>query len=606
MTWVENGGATPDSDPDIYNVFGRPAPAGAIELVSRPPGSGAFLLPAANDYNYQDYTRRISADGRYIVFASDSHRLAESNGGRQIYRRDMETGEIELVSRASGADGAISESGGENASISADGSRVAFTSYSPLDPAHLGANNQTYLRDLDTKATYLVSRQSGAAGAEADNDSYATSISGDGNRVAFESEAGNLGAPGGYDQVFVRDIATDQTIIASRAAGLAGAIANGESGGGRLSGDGRRLAFVSRATNLSPDDAAPNSDAYFRDLATGETLLLSRQSGLAGAPATGFTYEPAISADGNVVAFQTEDQTTAPEAGAWPPGVPQILARNVVTGQNTLVSRAPGGAAANARSDSPSLSADGSVVSFETQADNLVAGLGGENRGAVFARDMATGALSAPPAFGLVDNEPQQGARVPSISDNGQCLSFNANGFTAASGDASDMDTDYIYVVSGTCSNPRIADPVPAGPRLSKVKLTPKRFAVSGKKTAKVAAGISKKKGKKAKKGTKIRFRLDTNARVTVRIDRKTKGRKVKGKCRKASSKNKSKKKCQRYSKAGKLVRKNLKPGARKINFSGRIGKKKLKPGKYRASVTAYNSGGSSKTVKRSFVVVRR
>ncbi len=94
---------------------------------------------------------------------------------------------------------------------------------------------------------------------------------------------------------------------------------------------------------------------------------------------------------------------------------------------------------------------------------------------------------------------------------------------------------------------------------------------------------------------------------MTVRIDRKTKGRKVKGKCRKVTKKTKSKKKkCTRYVKAGKLVRKNLKPGARKINFSGRIGKKKLKPGKYRASVTAYNSGGSSKTVRRSFVVVRR
>ena len=93
---------------------------------------------------------------------------------------------------------------------------------------------------------------------------------------------------------------------------------------------------------------------------------------------------------------------------------------------------------------------------------------------------------------------------------------------------------------------------------------------------------------------------------MTVRIDRKTKGRKVRGKCRKVTRKTKSKKKCTRYVKAGKLVRKNLKAGARKIKFSGRIGKKKLKPGKYRASVTAYNSGGSSKTVKRSFVVVRR
>ncbi len=501
VTWVENGGATPDSDPDIYNVFGRPASGGPIELVSRPPGSGAFLVPAANDYNFEDYTRRISADGRYIVFGSDSNRLPGSNGERQTYRRDMETGEIELVSRASGAGGAVSGSGSEDASISADGSRVTFTSGAPLDPADSGTSNQVYLRDLDTKTTYLVSRQSGAAGAEADTDSYATSISGDGNRVAFESEAGNLGAPGGFDQVYVRDIASDTTIIASRAGGVAGAIADGESEQGRLSADGRRVAFLSRATNLSPDDAANNRDVYYRDLDTGQTLLLSRQSGLAGTPATGFSREPAISADGNVVAFQTEDQTTAPEAGAWPPGVPQIVVRNVASGQNTLVSRAPGGAAANDRADSPSLSADGSVVSFETQADNLVAGLGGESRGAVFVRDMATGVLSGPPAFGLIDNEPQQGSRVPSISDNGQCLSFNAIGYNPASGDASDVSTNYIYVVSGSCSNPRITEPpVVAKPKLSKVKITPKRFAVSGKKTAKVAAETRRRRARRRRK----------------------------------------------------------------------------------------------------------
>ena len=125
-----------------------------------------------------------------------------------------------------------------------------------------------------------------------------------------------------------------------------------------------------------------------------------------------------------------------------------------------------------------------------------------------------------------------------------------------------------------------------AKPKLTKVKLTPKKFAVAKKKTAKVSAK------KKAKKGTKIKFTLNVNASVTIKIEKKTKGRKVKGKCRKATKKNQAKKKCSRFVKTGKLVRKNRKAGANTVAFSGRIGKKKLKPGKYRASVTAYNKAG--------------
>jgi hypothetical protein len=601
VTWVEEGGATPDSDPDIWNVFGRPAVSGPIELVSRPAGSGAFVLSGANVYTVEESNRGISADGRYVVFNSNSSRLPGANGGNQVYRRDLQTGEIELVSRANGANGAVAEFGGEEASISADGSRVAFTAYGSLDPVDPSPDAQAYMRDLNTDTTYLVSRQSGAAGAVANAASSGTSISGDGDRVSFQSDADNLGGPGGDQQIYVRDIASGQTIIASRASGPAGAIGNNDSERARLSGDGEKVAFLSRASNLHPDDASTNRDVYLRDLAGGDTVLISRQSGLAGTPAAGFSTGVAISADGSTVAFRTEDQTVATEAGAWPPGTPQVVARNVASGQNTLVSRAPGGAAADSPADSASISGDGSRVAFASDAQNLLPGLGGKSRSAVFVRDMATGALSGPPSFGLPDNEPQQGSRVPSISDSGECLSYNANGYNPASGDASDIYSDYIYVVSGSCSNPALT----ARPNLSNVKVTPKKFAVSRKKTARVAATTAKKR-KKAKKGTKISFRLSVNARVTVRIDRQSSGRKVRGKCRKVTKKNKAKKKCRRYVKAGKLVRKNLKPGRNVVRFSGRIGKKALKPGRYRASLTAYNPGGSSKTVRRPFRVVRR
>ena len=410
VTWVENGGATPDSDPDIYNVFGRPAPGGPIELVSRPPGSGAFLLPAANDYNYQDYTRRISADGRYIVFASDSQpscrierRQADLPPGHGD-RRDRtgfpgqrsRRGDFRIRRRGR-VDQCGRQPGGLYFRRTARSCRLGYVqSDLPAGPGYEGhlpglqaergrgcRGGQRLLRDEHQRR-----RQPGRL------------------RVGSRQPRSSRGLRPGLRQGH-RHGSDDHRFQGSR---RRRSDRRRRIGAGQAERDGRRLAFLSRAIQPEPRRRRQQPRRLLPGPGTGETLLISRQSGLAGTPATGFTCEPAISADGNVVAFQTEDQTTAPEAGAWPPGVAQIVARNVASGQNTLVSRAPGGAAANSRADSPSLSADGSVVSFETQADNLVAGLGGESRGAVFVRDMATGVLSGPPAFGLSTTSP---SRVP-------------------------------------------------------------------------------------------------------------------------------------------------------------------------------------------------
>ena len=93
---------------------------------------------------------------------------------------------------------------------------------------------------------------------------------------------------------------------------------------------------------------------------------------------------------------------------------------------------------------------------------------------------------------------------------------------------------------------------------------------------------------------------------VTFRIERKVAGRKKGKKCVKVTKKNKGKKKCSRFVKAGKFVRKDQKKGARTVAFSGKIGKKKLKPGKYRVAMTAYNKAGASKKVLRPFTIVKK
>jgi len=134
--------------------------------------------------------------------------------------------------------------------------------------------------------------------------------------------------------------------------------------------------------------------------------------------------------------------------------------------------------------------------------------------------------------------------------------------------------------------------------------MTNKRFRV-GKKRTVVVAAAKKRRTKRVKVGTTFRFRLNVAATVTIRIDRLTKGKRVKKHCVKPKRKYRKRKNCVRALKRGTLTRRSLHAGSRRVAFSGRIGKKKLAPGSYRATLTASASGLKSKPVRLRFTVVR-
>jgi len=595
-TWGEAGGATPDSDPDLASVFERSLPSGAIDLVSRPKGTAPVRTPGFGDYNYG--RRTISATGRYQIFSSGSAHLpeaAQDGDGGQIYRRDLKTGEFELVSRASGANGAKANRASD-ATISSDGKVVAFTAVGQLVPADTNDKADVYVRNLDTDVTTLASRADGATGAVGDESSDAPVISGDGNRVAFRSTASNLGSPGTYETIYVRDLAAGKTSIISRAGGESGDLANADSNYPSLSYDGSKVVFVTYATNLSPDDPAPNQSVYLRNLAGNTTALVSRAPGLAGASLANYNAgPPAISGNGSRVAFSASDEAAVPATAPWPVGTNQVVVRNLADGSNSLASISSGGQPGDSYSSSPSLSRDGDILAFDTSATNLRDDIDNTGHSSVVVRDLATGQVSGPPLFGI---EPFKGSSSePVVSDGGDCIAYRGRGHNEASGDLGDIYATYLYVRSGSCLNPAAIVP-----KLSGVRLKPKKFRVSPKATAKAAA----KKKRKSPRGTKISFSLNTKATVTVWIDRKLKGRKSGKKCVKATRKNRKKKACTRFVRRGKLIRKDLDAGKRKIAFSGRIGRKALKPGKYRMTLQAASGPDRSNKPARPFKVVRR
>src|SRR5262249_21664220 len=110
----------------------------------------------------------------------------------QIIVRDTWSGTTTIASRASGADGAPSDGCALKPSISPDGRWVVFEAPADNltpDSADNALRSQIYVRDMQTNTTTLVSRMTGADGAIADGDCNWASVSDDGRYVGFNSEA---------------------------------------------------------------------------------------------------------------------------------------------------------------------------------------------------------------------------------------------------------------------------------------------------------------------------------------------------------------------------------------------------------------------------------
>lgn len=608
VSWAEDGGATLDSDPVLPGVFIRSLPAGEIRFVSRPKGTQRVFAAAVGSYD-ENQSRRLSGDGRYMVFSGSSSLLPGWDGspGSQVYRRDLQSGEVQLVSRANGPDGAPSESS-SNGTISADGNLVAFTSGGISDPADTNSLQDVFVRNLTAGTTTLVSRQTGVAGLVGDDSSRDPVISGDGTRVAFVSDSSNLGGPGGTDSIYVRNLTANETYYASRQSGPAGTGANFGSGGPQLDFTGTRVVFYSYASNLSPDDPSNSSSVYLRDLGSHETFLLSRRPGPSGANLSDSTYDPTINGDGTRVAFEAEDQSAVPDSGVWPAGYPQIVVRTLVDGVNQLASKSADGQPGVTSSRDPSLSRDGNVIAFRTTADNIRPDISGWGSSSVVVLDLTNGTISGPPKFGLTADANGY-SRSPVVSDDGNCVMFKARGHNGSNGDIGDINTDYMFVRSGSCLNPRQPVPIqhPGGgllvaPKLTRVTLKPSKFSVSPKPTAATA----RKGKKKTPRGTKIGFNLNVISTLVITIQRRTVGRRVKGKCIRQKPRNRKRKACTKFVTRGKIIRRDLKVGRTVVPFTGRIGKKALKPGRYQAVLMAARGDGRSAKVIRRFRIVKR
>jgi hypothetical protein len=245
----------------------------------------------------------LSGDGKVLAFDSYASNLTagvSGNSSSNVYRKDLTTGAIKLIS--------VNEAGQPQSSalpvLSEDGQRLVFYSYWPLLASDTNSLWDIYLYDhtATTPANGLVRVSLTSTGADRNQGTESVSrlvapaISGNGRYVAFATTATNM-VPGGtastcnaplntvcLQNVYVVDtqpVGGGVMPVTLASVSSSGALGNGDSPVGQgerlsLSYDGQWVAFTSKASNLvSGTTMSGCSNVLMHNISTAETRALT-------------------------------------------------------------------------------------------------------------------------------------------------------------------------------------------------------------------------------------------------------------------------------------------------------------------------------------------
>jgi Tol biopolymer transport system component len=399
---------TPDDNNVWLDVFLRDRQSGTTTLISANTnglgGNGYSGSPS------------LSTNGAWVAFESDASDLTDGDTNRtsDVFVRNTTLGLTTLVSV--NTNGTSANGASTFPIITPDGRFVAFESTA----TDLVTNNcaggiiNIYLRDLVNNTTALASVSTNELDGGNGN-STLSGVSPDGRYVLFSSAANNLGSiKNDWGEVFLRDVLTQQTYwVSGDLSQSLGVLA--ECFNPVMSGDGRIIAF--RGENFS----GINFVARY-DIASQTTQLISSNQhsfDISKADHPG----PSISQDGSVIAYMNTTFSAEPNYT----NNKQIYVWDAASQTNMLVSAAPDGIAhANSNSSSPVLSADGRTLAFLSLATNLDVNTPATSRGRIYIRNLVTGVTKLA-SLETNSNKPQEDdIEDPVLSADGSLIVFES------------------------------------------------------------------------------------------------------------------------------------------------------------------------------------
>ena len=317
----------------------------------------------------------VSGNGRFVTFESvGKFTKGDSVASEDVFRHDRKTGKTRRASLMS--NGKPAPGGQANdSSISNNGRFVAFHAAGAFVPGDNNGKDDVYVKDMKTGKVRRASVRSD--GSEIAYDSLHPAISGNGRFVVFDSEG----------------------------------------------------PFVAADTNLI-------SDVFRHDMKTGKTIRVDiRSDGTQSAKdiyGFGDSEDPSISADGNLVAYESTDSPMTPQGDYGFFGDTDVYARNVKKGTTVRVSLKADGSEANSTNNQtnrfPAVSGNAKFVAFSAdEAGPFITG-DTNNRWDVYVKNLASGAIARVSVKSNGDeSNDNSGIDAPAaISGNGQRVAFES------------------------------------------------------------------------------------------------------------------------------------------------------------------------------------
>ncbi|WP_405569801.1 hypothetical protein OG418_34720 [Streptomyces phaeochromogenes] len=392
-------------------LTGVALPATASAAPPVPGTEKVSVAPDGADGERGSVVGSLSANGRYVAFRSQAANLVagDTNGVTDAFVRDLRTGVTSRVSTA--ADGSQGDGSVEDASLSADGRYLAFSSTATnLVPGDTGGRSHVYVKDLRTGAVerlddkqapgydtggrpaisadgryvafaasrsegssehdqharvYRVDRRTGTAvrvSQAPDPGRWRSvtnlSISADGTRVGYQFFV-PFPTSGDWSDIYVRDVPSGELWQADKAPD--GVVPDAQSEYPSVSADGRYVLFRSLDSRLTPGDTNNGQNMFIRDLKTGSIRRID------AADPAGWTVSGALSADNRHLAFGSVDSGD-------PDHTERVYVRDLSTGTTTLASVDTAGGRNDESATDPVIDAHGRNVAFDSYSPDLVPG----------------------------------------------------------------------------------------------------------------------------------------------------------------------------------------------------------------------------------------